>query len=79
MSLLESMACGVYPIATDTGFSRDIIVPDYGKIINPFLSIENVVKLIKEKYYQTYLSSHPLDWLMNFSYSHGSSRLIYNI
>ncbi len=47
--LLESMASGVYPIVTNSGFAPDIIkTREHGMLMQPFSSINEIMKLINE-------------------------------
>jgi glycosyltransferase involved in cell wall biosynthesis len=44
--LLEAMSCGVYPIATKTGFAEDVITYNNGSVIEINDPIDNIVNLI---------------------------------
>lgn len=50
--LLESMCCGVYPVATNTGFAFDVLRDHKdGVLIDPFRDVGAYYDIIVDKYY----------------------------
>lgn len=75
--LLESMACGVPPVITNSGFAPDIIEDEKcGLKFQPFSDSQTIMKLIKQSHDTKYSSELLRNKAKSFSFTAYSQKLI---
>ena len=75
--LLESMACGVPPVITNSGFAPDIIEDEkYGLKFQPFSQSETVMKLVKKSHRTNYSRKLLRDKAKEFSFAAYANKLV---
>ena len=75
--LLESMACGVPPVITNSGFAPDIIEDEKcGLKFQPFSDSQTIMKLIKQSHNTKYSSELLRNKAKSFSFAAYSQKLI---
>jgi len=75
--LLESMACGVPPVITNSGFAPDIIEDKkFGLKFQPFSDSQTIMKLIKQSHNTKYSSELLRNKAKSFSFTAYSQKLI---